>query len=253
MFFPRLRKQAKWAFALMILVFGVGFVLLGVGSGGLDLGSLLQDSFGRGGSSGPSIEKAQKKVDENPRNAAAQKELAKAYEGKGRLAEAIASYQQYVALRPKDTEVLAHLAGLETTQADNYLQAAQLAFFQQSLASGSSTFGISSNSKFGRALGSDPITSAVQSKTSTAAQQANAQYSGAAQAAITTYKKLTKVDPSQDNLLTLARTAQRLQDTATAIQAYKQVLKRTSDVSLKAEIRAQIKALQPAAAARARG
>jgi tetratricopeptide (TPR) repeat protein len=249
MFFPRLRRQAKWAFALMILVFGVGFVLLGVGSGGLDLGSLLRDSFGRGGSAAPSIEKAQKKVDKNPRNATAQKELATAYEGKGRLTEAIATYQQYMALRPKDTDALAHLGSLQTAQADNYLQQAQLAFFAQSEANGRSIFGAAPTSKFGRGLGNDPIASAVQSKTGTAAQQANAQYQSAAQAAIATYKKIAKVDPSQDNLLLLAGKAQHFQDTTTAIKTYKQVLKRTDDPTLKASIRAQIKALQPSSAA----
>ena len=253
MFFPRLRRQAKWAFALMILVFGVGFVLLGVGSGGLDLGSLLQDIGRRGGSSGPSIEKAQKKVDENPRNAAAQKELAKAYEAKGRLPEAIASYQQYLALRPKDTDTLSHVAGLQTTQADNYLQQAQLAFFAQSEANARSTFGASPTSKLGRALGDDPIASAVQAQTGTASQQANAQYQAASQAAVATYKKLAKLQPSQDNLLTLARSAQRFQDTTTAIKAYKRALKRTNDPSLKADIRAQIKALQPTSAAKPGG
>jgi tetratricopeptide (TPR) repeat protein len=231
----------------MVVVFAGSFVFLGVGSGGLDLGNLLRDSFGRGGSASPSVEKAQKKVDANPRNAAAQKELAKAYEGKGRVAEAIATYQQYVALRPKDTEALAHLGGLQTTQAENYLQQAQLAFYEQSLASASSTFGVPTSSTFGKALGSDPITSVVQSKTSTAAQQANAQYSSAAQAAVATYQKLAKVERTQDNLLTLARIAQRFQDFKTAITAYKQVLKRTNDPTLKADVRAQIKALQPAA------
>ena len=46
MFFPRLRNQAKWAFVFLILVFGGGFIFLGVGSGGLDLGQLLSDAFG---------------------------------------------------------------------------------------------------------------------------------------------------------------------------------------------------------------
>jgi tetratricopeptide (TPR) repeat protein len=249
MFFPRLRRQAKWAFALMILVFGVGFVLLGVGSGGLDLGSLLQDIGRRGGSSGPSIEKAQKKVAENPRNAAAQKELAQAYETKGRTAEAISTYEQYVALRPRDTVALTHLAALQVTQADTNLQQAQIALFEQSLASARSTFGVASDSKFAKALGADPIAGVVQTKTSTALQQANSQYTAAAQGAVATYKKLAKINPSQENLLTLAQTAQRFQDTATAITAYKQVLKRTNDPTLKAEIRRRIKALKTASAA----
>src|SRR6266540_5288103 len=59
MFFPRLRNQAKWAFVLLIVVFAGGFVFLGVGSGGLDLGQLLRDAFGNKSPSTGSISKAQ--------------------------------------------------------------------------------------------------------------------------------------------------------------------------------------------------
>src|SRR5690242_17283795 len=69
LFFTRLRSQAKWAFALMVVVFGVGFAFLGVGSGGLDLGSLIQDAFGTKGGGGTSISKAQKEVAKHPRQA----------------------------------------------------------------------------------------------------------------------------------------------------------------------------------------
>jgi tetratricopeptide (TPR) repeat protein len=247
MFFPRLRRQAKWAFAVMVIVFAGGFVFLGVGSGGLDLGSLLRDAFSRSSSSGPSISKALDRVNKHPRDAAAQKQLAKAYEAKGRIPEAVATYQQYIALKPKDADALGHLAALQKGQADTYLQQAQIAYQQQSFASSGSTFGIPATSKFGKALGTDPITNLVQTQTSTAFQQANSQYTSASQAAIATYKKLAKVQPSQENLLTLAHIAEGYQDITTAVGAYKQALKETTDPSLKAQIRAAIKTLQPAA------
>jgi tetratricopeptide (TPR) repeat protein len=249
MFFPRLRSHAKWAFMLMIVVFAGGFVFLGVGSGGLDLGSLIQDTFGRGSSSAPGVSEALKKVNENPRNAAAQKQLATAYETKGQLPEAISAYQQYIALRPKDASALAHLAGLQATQADNYLTAAQNAFVEQQSASAGSIFGVAPTTKFGKALGTDPISNLIQTQTGTAAQQANSQYTAAAQQAISTYKKLTKLQPTQENLITLASTAQRFQDTKTATAAYRKVLKLTDDATLKAQIRAQIKALQASSTA----
>ena len=230
----------------MILVFGVGFVLLGVGSGGLDLGSLLQDIGSRGGSSGPSISKLQDKANANPRNAAAQKALAKGYADKGMIPEATATYQTYVALRPKDAGTLATLGALQSQQANTYLQQAQIAFFEQSLASASTTFGVPTESKFGKALGTDPITNVVQTKASTAAQQANAQYSSASQGAIATYKKLVKVDPNYENFRLLATTAQQFQDTTTALKAYKGALKHATDPVIKAEIRKQIKQLEAA-------
>jgi tetratricopeptide (TPR) repeat protein len=232
----------------MVLVFGLGFVFLGVGSGGLDLGNLLRDSFGRGGSSGPSIPKLQDKTAKNPRDAAAQLALAKAYADKGRVPEAIATYQTYGALRPKDAETLSALGALQTQQANTYLQQAQIAFFEQSLASANTTFGLGPDSKFGKALGTDPITNVVQTKASTAAQEANTQYSTASQGAIATYKKLAKASPSFEHYQLLATTAKNFGDTATALTAYKEALKHATDPVVKAEIRSEIKALQPTSA-----
>jgi tetratricopeptide (TPR) repeat protein len=231
----------------MVVVFAGGFVFLGVGSGGLDLGSLLQDSFGRGGSSGPSISKLQDKTAENPRDAAAQKALAKAYSDKGRIPEAITTYQTYTALRPKDADALANLGALQAQQANTYLEQAQIAFFEQSLASSNSTFGVGPDSKFGKALGTDPITNVVQTKAGTAAQEANAQYSSASQGALATYKKLAKVSPTFEHFQLLGTTAKQFGDTATALKAYKGALKEATDPVVKAEIRAEIKALQPTA------
>jgi tetratricopeptide (TPR) repeat protein len=230
----------------MVLVFAGGFVFLGVGSGGLDLGSLIQDSFGRGGSSGPSISKLQDKIAKNPRDAAAQKQLAGAYKAKGQTPEAVAAYQTYLTLRPKDAEALSELGGLQTQQADTYGQQYQVAAFEQQLASANSTFGVGADSKFGKALGTDPITNVVQAKTGTATQQAYSQFSAASQGAIATYKKLAKAQPTFENYNLLGTTAQRFQDTKTAIAAFKQAIKHTNDPTVKAEVRAEIKALQPA-------
>jgi tetratricopeptide (TPR) repeat protein len=42
LFFPRLRRQAKWVFLLLAIVFAGGFVFFGVGSGSSGLGDLFQ-------------------------------------------------------------------------------------------------------------------------------------------------------------------------------------------------------------------
>ena len=49
MFFPRLRRHAKWMFVFLALVFGLGFVGFGVGAGGVGFG----DVFRGGGGGGP--------------------------------------------------------------------------------------------------------------------------------------------------------------------------------------------------------
>ena len=68
MFFPRLRRHAKWMFVFLAVALGGGFVLFGVGAGGTGVGDILR---GGGGSSGvPSISSAEKKTEENPKNVA---------------------------------------------------------------------------------------------------------------------------------------------------------------------------------------
>ena len=53
MFFPRLRRHAKWMFVFLAVALGGGFVLFGVGAGGTGVGDLFR---GGGGASGvPSI------------------------------------------------------------------------------------------------------------------------------------------------------------------------------------------------------
>src|SRR5690242_6881656 len=194
MFFPRLRNQAKWAFVFLIVVFAGGFIFLGVGSGGLDLGQLMRDAFGRGGSSGPSISSAQKKVAERPFNAPARKELAQAYETKGRTDEAVAAWIEYGKLRPKDVVALRHLGDLELGQANSSFQAAQLAALQQSQAAAGNQFRPTSG-KLGQALGTDPLSSAATTQASGTYQVAITKYQTAANRAIATYKQITKLQP----------------------------------------------------------
>jgi tetratricopeptide (TPR) repeat protein len=248
MFFPRLRNQAKWAFVFLILVFGGGFVFLGVGSGGLDLGQLLRDAFGNSGSSGTSISEAQKRVDERPLNALRRKELATALEKKGRTDEAIAAWTEYTRLKPKDVTALRDLGQLELRQADRYLSEAQLASLAQQDAGVGSPFRPSSTDKFGQALGEDPISAALSSKASAALQQASVKYQTAASQAIATYQSITKIQPNEQAFFSLAQAAETLRQTPVAISAYKRLLKFKLDPTTAAQIRQRIKILQQSSA-----
>jgi len=248
MFFPRLRNQAKWAFVFLILVFGGGFVFLGVGSGGLDLGQLIRDAFGNSGSSGTSISEAQKRVDERPLNALRRKELANAFERKGRTDDAIAAWTEYTKLRPKDVTALRHLGQLELGQADRYLREAQLASLAQQDAGVGSPFRPSSTDTFGQALGEDPIVAALSGKASTALQQASVKYQTAASRAIATYQLIVKAQPNEQAFFSLAQAADTLQQTPVAIGAYKRLLKFTLDPTTAAQIRQRVKILQQSSA-----
>jgi tetratricopeptide (TPR) repeat protein len=246
LFFTRLRNQAKWAFALMVIVFGAGFAFLGVGSGGLDLGQLIRDTFGAKGSSGTSISKALKEVDKHPREAHAYKVLADAYERKGRTADAVATLQRYVTLAPKDTTQIERLAKLQSAQARTALTDAQSAYAAQQYALAGSTFGASPTSTFGQALGQDPITQAVSTKVTAATQEATSRYQTASSSAIATFQRLTKARPDQQSYFELARAGEEFQNTSVAVGAYRSLLKLVNDPATKRGIKARIAALQPA-------
>ena len=231
----------------MVVVFVVGFAFLGVGSGGLDLQSLVTDVFGAKGGGGTSISKAQEDVQKHPRDPAAWKQLATAYQNKGRIADAVTALTRYTALRPKDVTQLQQLAQLEKTQADNAATAYQLAYFSQQSSGGGATFGPSSTSKLGQAL-NDPISSAVNTRDSTQVQQALTRYQTSSSQALATYKKLAKVQGGQASYFQLAQAAEHFGDAQTAIDAYTKVIRLSSDPTTKAQIRAKIKSLRTSSA-----
>ena len=227
----------------MVVVFVVGFAFLGVGSGGLDLQSLVQDVFGAKGGGGTSISKALDNVHKHPRDAAAYKKLADAYQSKGRIDDAINALTRYTALRPKDATELQQLAQLEKTQADDALSAYQLAYYEQQTSSAGSAFAPSPSSKLGQAL-SDPITSAVSARDSTRVQQAQIKYQTTSTKALATYRKLAKLQASQSSYFQLAQAAEHFGDTKAAIAAYRKVLKLSGDPTTKAQVRAKIRSLR---------
>jgi tetratricopeptide (TPR) repeat protein len=245
MFFPRLRNQAKWAFVFLILVFAGGFVFLGVGSGGLDLGQLIRDAFGNKGPSTGSVSKARKEVEEHPLSAVARRTYADVLERKGRTDDAISAWAQYAKLRPKDVVALRHLGDLELRQADRYLQQAQLAALAQQEAGTNSPFRPSTTGKFGQALGQDPISTALSTRAGSQLQEASAKYQTAATQAVKTYQQLVKLRPNdQQALFSLAQAADTLQQTAVAVRAYKKLLTFDLDSSTKAQIRERIRTLR---------
>jgi tetratricopeptide (TPR) repeat protein len=245
MFFPRLRTQAKWAFVFLILVFGGGFVFLGVGSGGLDLGQLVRDAFGNKGSSGPSVSAAQQEVAQHPFQASARRDLASSLEKKGRIDEAIDAWIQYTRLRPNDVTALRHLGQLELGQADKYFRQAQIAALAQAQAGTNTPFRPSPTDSFGQAVGSDPISQALSTKASTELQDASAKYQNAAGKAVSTYQAIVKLQPNDEQaLFSLAQAADTLGQRPVAIAAYKKLLTFKLEPATAAQIRQRVKTLE---------
>jgi cytochrome c-type biogenesis protein CcmH/NrfG len=221
----------------MVIVFVVGFTFLGVGSGGLDLQSLVQDVFGSKGGGGTSVSKAQAATRKHPNDPQAWKNLATALQAKGRIDEAIVAFEKYTTLRPNDVGQLQTLAQLEGTQATSALQTAQIAAADQGAASAGSTFGNSQLS------GSDPIQGAVSSRASSQATSAFAAYKTDSERFLQTLKSLAKLQHDSFSYTRLGQAAAQFGNTALAIASYRTALRLEKDPRVKAQIRAQLRSL----------
>jgi regulator of sirC expression with transglutaminase-like and TPR domain len=247
LFFNRLRKQAKWVFVLLALTFGLTFVLFGVGS---DVGSGLSDIFngigGSGGSGQPSVSKAQKATQKDPKDAQAWRDLATAYETQGDNAAAISAWTTYTTLRPKDAAGLQSLASAYEQQFSSQTNEAAAAQAEAQNAT-ATNFGPPPTSPLGRALGSiqDPIAQAVSATANQRFNDALSARQATAQQLVLVYKRIATLHkPAQpsDQLL-LAQAAQNAGDAATAIAAYKKFVQLAPDDPNAAYARQQIKTL----------
>ena len=247
LFFSRMRRRAKPMYFILAVLFAITFAGLGVGTGsnsGLDQ---LFSNLNIFGSSGTSVSKAQKEVDKHPNDPKGFRDLATAYESKGDTPSAITALQQYVVLRPKSTAVISELAGLQLSQAQNYVTQYQAASQDQQLAAPSQSF--RPTGTLGTALGTDPIESAAASTASTATSDLYQKATLAYNAAISSYKSLTTLQPTNaDAQFQLAQAAQTAGDTATALAAYKAYVKLNPNSSTAAQVRQLIKQLSPAPA-----
>ena len=252
LFFQRLRVHAKWAFVLLALVFGLGFVFLGIGSGANGITDALQNAFNFGkAGNGTSISSLEKKTQKDPLNAQAWRDLATAYETKHRTNDAIVALSQYVGLRSKDTGALSELAGQYTQQANQY--ATDYQNTRQSAATftpPAAAFSPPASSPLGKALNDpkalqDPISTALQGQAQSALQTALTNYQTAQGNAEQTYQKLVKLTPKDANAqLQLAQAAQAAADTKVALAAYQRFLVLAPNDPLAGQIRAQVAQLK---------
>ena len=245
MFFPRMRRHAKWMFLLLALIFGLGFVLFGVGAGGVGIGELLRGDGG--GSGGPSAGDARDRLEENPKDAQALRDLATALQVDGDPEESIDPLEQYVALKPGDTDALRELAGLYLARARQGQQEAQVAQLRAQLVTGGGIFGQGLQLDANQSLGEDPISKAVNDEATRLATAAFTAAQGDYDKALSTYEKLVKVSPDDPTVqIELATTAEQSGDYARAVTAYKRYVALAPDDPNVALVREQIKRLEDA-------
>lgn len=227
MFFPKLRRKAKWVFLLLAVIFGGGFLVFGVGTGGgSGIGDFLSDFYHGGSATGnASIDDLRSQVQEDPRDATAVLSLANALQQEGRTGQAIAELERYTALEPRDADALQQLASLYDVQA---LEARQLAIVAQSEAQESlfgQTFAPGGEGPLAQALGQDPIGQALAQRASDRANAAFDAMRRAYRQEAQVYQQLTLLTPEEPFVfLQLGQASQFAGDTESAIAAYEQFL-----------------------------
>jgi len=242
MFFPRLRRHAKWMFLFLALVFALGFVGFGVGAGGIGFGDVIRDAAGGGGQ--PSVSDAEKRIRDNPKDAKAFKDLSTAQQAAGNADEAISALQSYTALRPKDTNALRELAALYLQKASTAQERAQILQARADyFAPGSirdSLFQLGSTP-----LQPDPITSAVSTDYSQQISAAASEIQSSAALALDQYRKIAVAQPKDPSVqLELAQAAQSANDIPTTITAYETFLKLAPEGPTAPEVRRILKQLR---------
>ena len=247
MFFPRLRRHAKWMFVFLALVFGVGFVIFGVGAGGVGVGDVLRD---KGGANGQSVSDARKATEESPQDVTAWRDLATALQTEGQTDEAIAALVSAAAIKPRDTSIQRELAGLYLTQATEKQTDAQLAQLRAAYGAASWNFPASLRSLKGEVVLTDPIGSVVNAAATNETNDALTAARLAAANAVGAYKKVAAIEPRDPNVqLELASTAEQAGDAATAISAYTRFLVLAPDDPNASIVRQQLKQLKKSSAA----
>jgi len=246
MFFPRLRRHAKWMFVFLAVALGGGFVLFGVGAGGTGVGDILR---GGGTKSGvPSISGSIKKTQQNPKDVQAWTDLSTAYQAKGQTDNAIDAQKHVVVLTPKDTNALRALAALYLSQVTAKQQAAQDAQVRIAYAGAGQNFPGALVSSTGQSLVDDKISVVLNTQGTSTLQKLISEAQTASAQAVIAYKKIAALQPNDPNIqLELAQAAQQAGDTASAIAAYTTFLKLAPDDPNVPLVKQQLKQLKQTA------
>ncbi len=245
MFFPKLRRRAKWVFLFLAIAFGGSFIFFGVGAGGSGIGDYLSDLLNRPvASDTPSLDDAQEAVAERPNDPEAQLDLARAAQAEGELDLAVAAFEKYRTMRPLDTEALRTLAALYGTQIAEAQEQAAVASNEAAETSLPNTLA-PEDSEFLQELTTNPLTASVSAKAQERANAANQRVQSIAVAQIGVFTELTElVDDDPLLFLQFANAAEIAQDYVSAIAAYESYLELQPNAVNAEQIEERIDALR---------
>jgi tetratricopeptide (TPR) repeat protein len=245
MFFPKLRRRAKWVFLLLAIAFAIGFVAFGVGTGvsGTSIGDVLRDIIGRQ-SSGSSLEDARKDALANPQDAEAQLAYANALQTAGQPREAITALERYTSLKKDDTDALRQLANLWGLVASKANQEADAARVEAAEASAATTFARPSG-PFLQNVETNKISDALAAQANARLSEAQARAQSAAASQQQVYEKLTTLVPDDPSLfLSLGFAAEAASDYQAAVDAYEKFLDLAPNDPSAPQVKERIKVLR---------
>jgi tetratricopeptide (TPR) repeat protein len=245
MFFPKLRRRAKWVFLLLAIAFAGGFIFFGVGAGGSGIGDYFSDLFNRqAGTGAPDVEAAEERVAENPNDPAARLELARAYQADGQVDAAIGAFERYTSQTPRDTDALSALAALYAQKVQAAQRRAEAATAEATEASLQQQF--APTDPFTQALAENRINESLSTAAEERAQTAQAEAQRLARQQMAVYEELTLlVEDDPLVFLQFAQAAEVAQDYETAIAAYENFLEQAPDDQSAEQVRERIKLLRP--------
>lgn len=242
MLFERIRRTQKPVFIFLAVTFGLGFALLGVGSGSgtINFGNIFGSS-----SSSNSISSLNDAVHKNPNDAPSWLKLAQAYTTAGQNDPAIGAYETYTGLRPKDTGALASVSTLLEQRAQ--IESQNGSAYQSAASYYTGSGGPFSGLRLGSAL-TDPlggqVGSTYQQQASTYEQAATGDYTQA----LGYRQKLATLDSSNAiNQLLLGNDAANTRSYAVAVTAFEAFLAKAPASPQAAQVRQLLKVLKPLA------
>ena len=239
LFFVRMRRHQKWLYSLLAVIFALGFVGLGVGSGnGGGLQSLYNSILGGSGAS--SVSKAQDLVKTDPEKG--YRHLATAYEQQGNPALAMGALKKYLLLKKADADSWGELGGLELSSGGRYATRYQQA--QQAAQAADPSAPFLPGGTLGTAVGQNPAYSGASQQAASRTSLLYQNAVGAYGRAVTDFQKASKLRPHSSVFLQeLATAAENSGDSKVAVGALRRYLKLYPNVPQRKQIEAQIKAL----------
>ena len=253
----RMRKNGKWVFLALAVVFGITFVFAGVGTSGPSL----VDLIGQNNDSSPTttaadssaVQKAEAATKSSPKDPQAWLDLAQAEVAAGQLDKAPAAAEKASELAPKDATVQGAIADVYLALAGAALQKAQTMY--ASAQGGGTVDGRTAVPQQvipGQSSGAtqfqtaqESIANANMSDVSAKVSPLQTQSTDAYKAALAAQTIVTEVKPDDPaSWFRLGQIATAANDTPAAITAYKQFVKLAPEDPLTNKVKEEIKRLQ---------